>query len=97
MMPQAPRTRIDSFLTIARSTRAIEESVRSWTGRSALSAATETALSHLMTSGTYQTRVSAMRAIPPRNHRSFLTEAPVGSGAVPAQRRQVPESSPRSG
>ena len=35
--------------------------VRSWTGRSAMSCATDSALPHLVTSGTRRTRVSEMR------------------------------------
>lgn len=38
-------------------------SVRSWTGRSALSNATTSPLSRITTSGSYKTRVSALRDV----------------------------------
>ena len=51
-------------------------SVRSWTGRSAMTSATQTPRPHLATAGTRQTRVSAMRAAAPR------TAAPIGRAAA---------------
>jgi hypothetical protein len=59
-------------------------SVRSWTGRSAMTSATQTPRPHLATAGTRQTRVSAMRAAAPR------TAAPTGraiAGISSAQHR----------
>ncbi len=51
-------------------------SVRSWTGRSAMTSATQTPRPHLATAGTRQTRVSAMRIAAPR------TATPQGRGAA---------------
>lgn len=54
--------------------------VRSWTGRSALSRVTDSALPHLVTSGTHRTRVSEMRLAAGRRARRSL-----GAPARPAR------------
>jgi hypothetical protein len=59
---------------------------RSWTGRSVVSRATETALSRYVTAGTRQTRVSAMRFARVRA-RSGSSRAAVG-----AARRFIPSA-----
>lgn len=48
----------------------IAQGIRSWTGRSAMSRATETGLSRYATAGARQTRVSAMRAAARRPRRT---------------------------
>lgn len=54
---------------------------RSWTGRSVVSRATETALSRYVTAGTRQTRVSAMRIPGAR-----ITVGSIGARGVAARR-----------
>ena len=46
---------------------------RSWTGRSALSSVTDSALPHLVTSGTHRTRVSEMRLAARRADRPLVS------------------------
>jgi hypothetical protein len=75
---------------VARSTTA---RVRSWTGRAAMSWATDSGLPHLVTASTYRTRVSQMRLAAARSGRPVLQqlqEAPTGPAArttVSTQRR----------
>lgn len=59
-----------------------------WTGRSALSIATETALSRFVTSGARCTRVSAMRAAAARAGGRAPSRAATGTGVL-AQRRRA--------
>jgi hypothetical protein len=72
-------------------------SVRSWTGRSAMSSATDSHLSRLVTAGTRMTRVSAMRAVATRVLRRSDERAPAGTGAATSQRRGVPGQPPTGG
>ena len=68
--------------------------VRSWTGRSALSCVTDSALPHLTTSGTHRTRVSEMRLVMARTRaRSIGAHA----SPVTASERRNPGAPRRSG
>lgn len=49
-------------------------SARSWTGRAVTSAATDSEMSRLLVSGTFRTRVSAMRVTAPGTIRARNTE-----------------------
>jgi len=69
---------------------AAEVSVVLWTGRSAMSAATETALSRFFTSGAHRTRVSAMRAPTTRGGSGARQRLASGPGDI-TQRRRVSE------
>ena len=70
---------------------------RSWTGRSALSCATDSALPMLVTAGTRRTRVSEMRSPAAGASVAHRTVArPSSPAAVPATRRSngIPGRSP---
>lgn len=74
-----------TFLVHARSgfraSDAVEASGVTWTGRSALSAVTETSLSRFVTSGSRCTRLSAMRVSAARAGDSSPSGAVAGTGA----------------
>ena len=72
-------------------------SVRSWTGRSAMSYATDSHLSHLLIAGTRMTRVSAMRVRVARAGRRPIVGAAAGAGTATSQRRRVSGQPPVSG
>ena len=61
--------------------------IRSWTGRSALSCATASAVSRYETAGTHRTRVSEMRLATARIGRLSRAGAPVGAGIPATQHR----------
>jgi hypothetical protein len=77
----------------ARVARPAPARARSWTGRAAMSVATDSGLPHLVTAGTHRTRVSEMRgtaAVSGRPSLQALQEAPTGPAAhatATAQRR----------
>lgn len=60
----------------------------SWTGRSALSAATDTVLSRLATAGARKTRVSEMRDAAARPAGRSLLGTPDATGAATAPQRR---------
>jgi hypothetical protein len=70
--------------------RSTEVGFRSWTGRSALSCATDSALPHLVTAGTRRTRVSEMRLPAAGTRASRALPA-----AAPFERRSQRASRPR--
>jgi hypothetical protein len=72
-------------------------SVRSWTGRSAMSSATDSHLSHLVTAGTRMTRVSAMRAVAARAPRPSQEGRVAGAGTATSQRRRFSGQPPLGG
>ena len=58
----------------ARVARPAPARVRSWTGRAAMSVATDSGLPHLVTAGTHRTRVSEMRLAAARTGRPPTTQ-----------------------
>ena len=97
-MAAASRRQLEKRSTLRHvASRVLAGSVRSWTGRSAMSYATDSHLPHLVTAGTRMTRVSAMRAVATRVLRRSDERAPAGTGAATSQRRGFSGQPPVSG